>query len=55
MRATSDTIWNTKTSGTQNSSTEGNGAEILDFVEFQAQKKTSMDVFSCSVGGAGVS
>jgi hypothetical protein len=36
----------TKTPGTQKASTEANGPETLDFIGFQAQKKTSVDVFS---------
>ena len=39
--------------GTRNTSTEANGPETLDFTGFQAQKKTSEDVFFCGFGGAG--
>ena len=35
-------------------SLEASSPEALDFSGFQAQKKTSVDVFRCKVGGAGV-
>ncbi|WP_278406849.1 hypothetical protein [Pseudomonas rhodesiae] len=38
--------WDTKTHGSQKASAEAKGSETLDFTGFQAQKKTSVDVFS---------
>ena len=39
--------WDTKRSGTQMASLEASSPEALDFSGFQAQKKTSVDVFRC--------
>ncbi|NMZ18453.1 hypothetical protein HBO08_15580 [Pseudomonas rhodesiae] len=41
--------WDAKTHGSQKASAEANGPETLDFTGFQAQKKTSVDVFSAGV------
>ena len=48
-----NTTWNTRLHGCLWTLTDLDGAESPVFAGFQAQKKTSVDVFRCVFGGAG--
>jgi hypothetical protein len=47
------TIWDTKAAGTQKLSKASIKPETPEITKFQAQKKTSVDVFRCKFGGPG--
>jgi len=48
-----NTVWNTRMAGTQKISEDRKSAGSRVFTGFQAQKKTSVDVFRWWSGGAG--
>ena len=48
-----NTTWNTRLHGCLWTLIDHDGAEGPMFAGFKAQKKTSLDVFRCLIGGAG--